>query len=158
MLLVFGWVIVRTSRESYGEGVSLESMDDLDDQVDAEDRKLWQSLQQWLQSVDDPWLKWQFFEEMNNARGVLQFFTSKNHRASSIWQLMEWIAKNGAGSYGIVYVHDDEDEVGNTIYGRGEADFSNAFRVWRILNGKIEEFDDPFLSPIVPRINPSEYV
>ncbi len=70
---------------------------------------------------------------------------------------MRWIAANGAGSYGLVFVHDNEDDGTNTDYGRGDADHSNALRIWRILNGQVEELDDPFLSPIVPTINPNEY-
>ncbi len=70
---------------------------------------------------------------------------------------MGWIAKYGVGSYSLVYVHDDEDSIGVKHYGRGQADYTNVFRVWRILGGKVGELKDPFLSPIVPRVNPSEY-
>ena len=68
---------------------------------------------------------------------------------------MEWVATNGPGSYGLVYVHDDEDNAGNTDYGRGLMDFTNVFRVWRICNGELTELADPFLSPIVPTVTPS---
>ena len=38
-----------------------------------------------------------------------------------------------------------------------EADpwFKWQLSVWRILQGKVEEFPDPFLSPYVPNINPT---
>ncbi len=157
MMEAFGWAVIRTSRDCYVGDIQLEYLDRLDKEVEARDKELWSQLCAWLSSVDDPWLKWQFCEEINNVRGVLQFFTSRNHRSSSVWDLMKWIANNGTGSYGLVYVFDNEDHKGNTSYGRGSADYSNSFRVWRILNGELAEFDDPFLSPFVPLVNPSGY-
>jgi Immunity protein 7 len=156
MLEAHGWIVVRTSRDCY-IGVDITEVDELDYQVDQADAKLWTQLHDWLGKNESPWFKWQFFEHLNNAPGVLQFFVSRNHRASRMWDLLEWIAKNGTGSYGLVYVHDDEDLIGVNGYGRGSNDYSNEFRVWRILRGTVEELDDPFLSPIVPRVNPSEY-
>jgi hypothetical protein len=70
--------------------------------------------------------------------------------------MMTWIAENGPGSYGLFYVHDDEDLIEVKYYGRGEQDFSNEFRVHRIANGQVTELADPFLSPIVPTLNPSD--
>lgn len=162
MLKAFGWVVVRTSRACYTEPVSIEDIiDTLDDEVDVRDHQLWADLLAWLSSEADIHLKWQFFEALNNEQGILQFCTSKNHRGgSTMWDLMDWIVKHGDGSYGLVYVHDDEDGGHDSPYfgrGRAEPDFSNVFRVWRILPGKLEELDDPFLSPIVPMINPSHY-
>ncbi len=159
MLNATGWIIVRTSRERYADPeLTLDQMVDvLDDAVRIKDEALWQQLRVWLDENADPGLKWQFAEQLNNMSGLLQFAASRNHRASCIWDMMRWIAVNGSGSYGVVYVHDDEDTKGNSHYRRGDNDFSNCFRVWRILNGKVEELDDPFLSPIVPLINPNEY-
>lgn len=67
---------------------------------------------------------------------------------ASLWDLLDWIVQNGHGSYGLVCVH-DEDLPRNTTYWRGNADYSNEFRVWRIRSGKLDELKDPFLSPIV---------
>jgi hypothetical protein len=162
MLEAFGWVIVRTARDVYPkdeEPLEIpDNLDVLDEEFRAMDRRIWAELRSWLATNADFWFKWQFFEELNNADGILQFCTSRNHRGgSSVWPLMSWIAKNGTGSYGLVYVQDDEDGPGSRHEGRGQRDLTNVFRVWRILGGKVEEFDDPFLSPIVPLINPSFY-
>jgi hypothetical protein len=72
--------------------------------------------------------------------------------------VLRWLAATGPGSYGLVYVHDDED-VGDAgrLRGRDGTDRSNEFRVWRLLGGTVEELADPFLSPIVPRIDPNRY-
>ena len=157
MLSAFGWVVVRASRECYVNVTSLDQVDKLDRRIDEEDERLWRRLQDWLEAQENSLLKWQFFEHFNNDSGVLQVFTSTNHRSSILWELIEWIAQNGVGSYGLIYVHDDEDFRNVAQYGDGQHDYCNVFRVWRILGGKVDELDDPFLSPLVPRINPSEY-
>jgi len=65
---------------------------------------------------------------------------------------MEFISKQSLGSYGVIFVHDDEgigsygvvsvhDDEGNG------ADFVQSFRVWRILDGQVTEHADPFFSP-----------
>ena len=41
--------------------------------------------------------------------------------------------------------------------GRSGADYSNEFRVWRLLHGAVEELADPFLSPVIGRIDPNEF-
>ena len=70
--------------------------------------------------------------------------------------MLKWIARNGSGSYGLLFVHDDEDLIDNHSYGRGNVDHSNVFRVHRIANGQLSEMSDPFFGPIVPNLNPSE--
>jgi len=50
-------------------------------------------------------------------------------------------------SYGLLYVHDDED------HSRG-ADHENDFRVWRLARGGFGELADPFLSPYIPTVEP----
>lgn len=52
-------------------------------------------------------------------------------------------------SYGLLYVHDDEDNK------RG-SDYSNEFRVWRLARGACEETTDPFLSPYFPTVEVPE--
>ena len=70
-----------------------------------------------------------------------------NHRASGeyVFDLFRWVAKNAPGSYGLLYIRDDED------MNRG-ANFANEFRVWRLCRGRLTEESDPFLSPIVPTV------
>ncbi|WP_237227867.1 Imm7 family immunity protein [Rubinisphaera sp. JC750] len=66
-----------------------------------------------------------------------------NHRANYIIDLFQWVARNATGSYGILYIRDDEDV-------RNDANFTNCFRVWRLCRGKLTEHNDPFLSPAIP--------
>ncbi len=67
----------------------------------------------------------------------------RNHRTSHPFELFEWIALHAPGSYGLLYVRDDEDDM------RG-SDFTNCFRAWRLCRGIFAELDDPFLSPAIP--------
>lgn len=67
----------------------------------------------------------------------------RNHRYEPAIDLFRWVAAELPGSYGLLYVYDDED------HGRG-SDFTNEFRVWRLARGVCEEHADPFLSPYFP--------
>jgi hypothetical protein len=64
--------------------------------------------------------------------------------------MLDWIAANGLGSYGLFFVHDDEDDAANDNYGRAGVDHSNVFRVHRVLHGTITEMDDPFFREVWP--------
>lgn len=63
-----------------------------------------------------------------------------NHRHESVAEFFGTLAVDFPGSYGLLYVWDDE------------SDYENAFRVFRLARGTVEELDDPFLSPCVPTI------
>ncbi|MEZ6068903.1 MAG: Imm7 family immunity protein [Pirellulales bacterium] len=87
------------------------------------------------------------FIRLQRYNGVdsLDIAGQHNHRAEYVIGLFQWVAENAPGSYGLLYVHDDEDR------SRG-IDHSNCFRVWRLCRGQLDEFDDPFLSPVIPTI------
>lgn len=155
MLAGYGWCVLRSSRERY-RSASADSIDDIDSMVQLADQKLWANFRTWMAANTEEFLCWTLYEQLNNSTGILQFCVSRNHRASTVWEMIDWIATNGPGSYGLFYVQDDEDGPGNTAHGRGTSDFSNVFRVHRIASGQVTELDDPFLSPIVPLINPSD--
>ena len=154
MFSAYGWVIARSSRDPY-IGVAPDDVDPVDDQVTSADDALFARLQQFLQAHEPPDLNWNFRTDMNNDRGILLMSSSTNHRAKqpTILAVLSWLAENGPGSYGLVYVHDDEDDGER----RRGGDHTNVFRVWRLLPGRVEELDDPFLSPIFPLIIPTEF-
>ena len=109
MLLAHGWAVLQSSREKY-KGVSQEELFALDEQVDRADELLWKSYKEWMRENESPYLKWQFQERLNNHHGLLQFSVSRNHRSSILWDMLNWLAANSESTYGIIYVHDDEDE------------------------------------------------
>ncbi|XOV67818.1 MAG: Imm7 family immunity protein [Fluviicola sp.] len=78
-----------------------------------------------------------------NGEIYLTITIGHNHRSEHPFEFIRWIAKISIGSFGIIYVSDDEDiERGN----------DNIFKVWRVKRGIVEELDDPFLSPNIPKI------
>jgi hypothetical protein len=145
MLLGFGWSVVQASRLKL-VGSGFEALDAIDAELEAADRALRSACRAWLDACGDPFLIWQFSDQLNNHSGLLQFHTSRNHRTSALWDLAEFIAKQSKGSFGVVYVHDDEDEGA-----RRGADYSLSFRMWRILDGSLTEHDDPLFSPFGSR-------
>ena len=76
---------------------------------------------------------------------MLSIFGHNNHRNEPVVDLFRWLAENARGSYGLLYIHDDED------FKRG-SDYTNRFRVWKLTLGQLEELDDPFLSPYMPTV------
>ena len=154
MLSGYGWCILRSTREPY-RGADPVDVEAIDTEVDTADRGLWAAFQDWLTANPSPWVQCHFHEQLNNQTGILLFCVSRNHRASPVWDMIEWIATNGTGSYGLFYVHDDEDIVDHSRSGRGiESDLDNVFRVHRIANGVVTEMDDPFFGPITPNLDP----
>ena len=81
---------------------------------------------------------------LNGDLHVLSVDGHRNHRYIPVIDLFGWLAANGPGSYGLLYVLDDED------FKTG--DFQNEFRVWRLARGVLEERSDPFLSPAIPTV------
>jgi hypothetical protein len=154
MMLGFGWCHLRSSREGY-RVANLSDIDSLDAAIDLTDEKLWSDFRRWIQANGEPYLQWQLFEQLNNDRGLLTFVVSRNHRASCVWDMLNWIAQNGPGSYGLFYCHDDEDVINRTAYNRNNPrDYDNVFRVHRIQHGTVTELTDPFFGAIEGGIDP----
>jgi len=68
-----------------------------------------------------------------------------NHRNDNITEIFKQIGIVMPGSYGILYIQDDEDI--NEQY-----DNSNCFIVWKLIRGHLIEDKDLFLSPFVPTV------
>jgi hypothetical protein len=79
-----------------------------------------------------------------NGVCMVWFAGCPNHRHDRVLDLFPWLGRLAPGSYGLLYVWDDE---------AGEAgEAENQFRVWRLARGLVEERADPFLSPCIPTI------
>lgn len=160
MFNAHGWICVRSSRSAYTANLPNDLVDELDETINNADERLWDELEAHLSAygvdsedvytfedgleirpIELSLIKWNFYRHFNNMNGLLTLVTSRNHRCNHFIDLVNWIAKKGEGSYGIIYVHDNEDE-----------NSSNEFKVWRILKGEVEEFSDKLLSPVVPLI------
>ncbi len=154
MLFAHGWAIIQSSREIY-TNAKPGDLDEIDEKLAINDKKLHNDFKVWISENKDQYLVYSFHEYLNHCNGFLQFTIARNHRSSCIWDLINWLASSSSGTYGITYVHDDEDIIGLNQYGRGKNDYSNEFRVWRVLKGEVMELEDKFLSPIVPTILPN---
>jgi hypothetical protein len=80
-----------------------------------------------------------------NGQGQLHFGGLANHLTQDIKDLtsaVKEIARIAPGSYGLIYIRDDEDPSGRV----------NEFRVLVISRGNVAEHKDPFLSPVIPVI------
>ena len=89
----------------------------------------------------DQWGNVLFDLSVRNGGAQLTVAGLKNHGAirDDVLGLYRYIAQVAPGSYGIVYIYDDEDAAN-----------SNAFRVHVLARGTVTEHSDPFLSPFVP--------
>lgn len=121
-----GWATIRESANEIGE--------------DGEYRnQIVEKLQRKITDLDWPSgaidLRW--------VNGEPHFFTSgcRNHKDSvvdDLFQLYEYMAEIAPGSYGILYVRND--------------DFENDFKVFVLMRGVLQEHQDPFLSPFIPKV------
>lgn len=149
-----GWCVLRSSRDAWASA-TVDEVVALNEVHRLQDEQLWQQFRLWMEEHKSPWILWQLYEHHNNHDGFLHFYISRNHRSSPVWEMLQWIADNGKDSYGLFYVHDDEDVVQELHrYSRGTTEnYDNVFRVHRILKGVVTELPDPFFGPIVPNID-----
>ncbi len=98
-------------------------------------------LQTKLDQLETEILNSHFHLQNNGYDPVLLLTGFNNHRRKAIIELFEWLAVHSTGSYGLLYVQDDED------WQRGH---DENFRVWRLALGQLTEHADPFLSPRIP--------
>ena len=89
-------------------------------------------------------LSW-FKPEVNaqNGEWFIEFtiFCNRiNPQVEEAFRLFEKIGQIAKGSYGLIYLYNDEDTQGK----------NNIFQVFSMVRGKIYEKEDPFLSPIIP--------
>ena len=69
------------------------------------------------------------------------FANRKNPQTEEVFKLYTRIGELAKGSYGLIYLYDDEAE------GR-----ENRFQFFSLSKGSVKEFSDSYLSPVVPTI------
>ncbi|WP_433151928.1 Imm7 family immunity protein [Actinomadura nitritigenes] len=85
------------------------------------------------------------------VNGMSQFHISGfvNHRAGEgqeVVDLFQYVGKLAPGSYGLLYIRDDEDAGGRV----------NEFQALVMKRGTVSQHPDPFLSPCIPEIEDDE--
>lgn len=86
----------------------------------------------------------EFVIRSKNGMFQLSLFGFLNHKNESFDDLIfviNWIANNAIGSYGLIYVHDDEDDENN-----------QQFLIYYLKKGKIFQTKDIYFSPVNPEI------
>lgn len=73
---------------------------------------------------------------------VSLFANRSNPQVLEVFELFKKIGRIAVGSYGLIYLYDDEDRDGK----------QNQFQVFSLARGLLKENSDPFLSSIVPTI------
>lgn len=124
MIELHGWI---TIRETY------KITDDENDEVI-------KSIENEIRNLKYPNLKIQTM----NGESYVEFSLFSNHKAKDSEDLLlffEKVGKIAKGSYGLIYLNDDENNEKN-----------NRFQVFRLVRGKVDTFDDKFLSPFIPTI------
>ena len=79
-----------------------------------------------------------------NGECFIEILSCTNHMSSDVKEIISFykiVGKIAKGSYGLLYVHNDEDK--NSY---------NDFMVYRLARGWVEIYRDNLLSPIVPTI------
>ena len=79
-----------------------------------------------------------------NGEYYIEFSIYENHMASAkeALSLFSRVGEIAKGSYGLLHIHDDEDE-----------GIQNSFRTWRLARGKVTVYKDDFLSPYIPTVS-----
>jgi len=85
------------------------------------------------------------FYSLNFLNGTyhLSIMANHNHRTEHVIDFFKWISNISKGSYGVLFVQDDEDI---------ERENENKFKVWIMKKAKVYEQDDIYLSPMNPEV------
>lgn len=94
-----------------------------------------------LQQLADDFNDGSGMTDIRNINGAwyVTFAGHPNHRHDCVFGWFKWLAEHAPGSYGLLYVRDDESP-----------EFGNAFQVCCLRRGQVEVRIDPFMSPCIP--------
>lgn len=125
MFSFHGWAVVREAHDESTENP----------------RALADVLRRTEQFIDN---EMEFSGRLHQTNGEHHLLTSgaSNHYRASPLALFKLLADVSSGSYGLLYVHDDENVEG----------LANSFQVWVLRKGTLSIASDTFLSPVFPTI------
>ena len=127
MIELHGWVTIRETYEA-----KFDEEDNIDTVIENINKEIEKLL--WFK----PYIK------VQNGTYFLEFtlFSNrKNSESQEIFKLYSRIGELASGSYGLIYLYDDEEE-----------EKENQFQVFSLARGRVQELNDVYLSPIVPMI------
>lgn len=128
MLEFHAWITIRETYKDIED--EEEKLDELIDEI----------------KMDIAGIKWNKPEiKMMNGEYFIEISLFSNHKTEEYDELMDFfasLAKKAIGSYGLIYLLDDEDM----------NDKHNEFQVYSISRGEIHCQEDSFLSPFIPTV------
>ena len=128
MIQMYGWANIR---ESYLEDYEEENMPAINNNLR---NKI----------ADFSWHNGMISLKYLNGDLILTFALSINRMRQETYEafdLYNYIAEIAKGSYGLIYLHDDENP-----------EKYNQFQVYILARGQMRLSEDPFLSPLIPTV------
>ena len=128
MVELHGWITIRENYKETDEDNIYEIVDDIN---------------RVIYELGYPELKAKWM----NGECCFQCSFYTNHwdgRIKDILNIYELVAEKAIGSYGLLYIHDDESKSDN-----------NRFVIYKLARGKIEKSADSLLSPFIPTVEDS---
>ena len=128
MVEMHGWINIRDTYEATDDNNIAAVVDDINRKIEEK-------------GYPDLAAKWM------NGESCFQFSLYTNHwgeRNRDMLDIYYYVAEKAKGSYGLLYVHDDE--------AKGD---SNNFVVYKLVRGKVERVVDTLLSPYIPTVEDS---
>jgi hypothetical protein len=101
-----------------------------------------------LRAVGEAQDGYSHFSATQNGNGLymVQMHGLRNHRRDNAMILFNKIADALPACYGVLYLYDPEDSENDV-----------GFRIFRMAQGRVDEFEDKILSPRFPIIDQDEY-
>ncbi|OWR32320.1 hypothetical protein CDO73_01550 [Saccharibacillus sp. O23] len=112
------------------------------DTEDAEQELQIEKLFDFIEGVDSEGV---ITRKIRNGLVSLEISGLHNHRQQYVFDLFKKIAELLPGSYGLLYIYDDED------IGKNH-DHSNEFVVFKLVRGHLIQEQDYYLSPYIPTV------
>lgn len=118
--------------------------------ADNEDTHIEQIISRIAQKIEDTRIESNLLRiDYSNGEATVTVTRFTNHLSDDIKRIIDLfkqIAIIAPGSYGLLYLHNDEDTTG----------LSNAFQVYVLSKGTVTLQQDPFLSPFFPTVEEAE--
>ncbi len=133
MIELHGWVTIRESYETDNEEENI--------QIIIADIKKYINNLNWESNL----LSLSYFNGIPNL-AVSLYTNHYTKQTDEVFELYKFIAKVANGSYGLIYLHNDEDDNGK----------DGVFQVFVLARGILSKAEDKFLSPLIPVVEDAE--
>lgn len=119
---------------------------DTDDYDMSDEIEIAQKVKEFIKKITNDWGNSLLKLHTVNAHFYVIIAGCTNHRREEIddvFELFKYVGKIASGSYGLLYIRDNEDQNG----------FDNEFQVFALRKGLLTQHKDKILSPCIPIID-----